>query len=189
MVKLGRVTKGQTLIINHTLIHIFKFICEKLRWTFGRFVWHSSCNAAKCKFKCVINFNIVKLLLAKFIVLLKHWECNGLKHTIYSCSCPLQVCPCSLIHYHCCSLHSPCWLNRLSNKGPVSALPVSYGTVGPNWMRARLPQPYLLIILITLTQIRAGCLDLSTTHKELVLLSVQLPLMEKKVCVQQWMCL
>lgn len=60
------------------------------------------------------------------------------------------------------------------------ALPVSYGVVGPNWMRARLPQAFLFIILITLTQIRAGFWDLSKTHKGCGLLLAQLVFMKKK---------
>lgn len=100
--------------------------------------------------------------------------------------CKHVVVPSSIITVASCSL-SVGWTD-LVMRAPCALL-VSYGAVGPNWMTARLPQPSLLIILITLTQIRAGCWDLSTTHKGHGLLSAQLALMKKKGCVQQWMCL
>lgn len=47
--------------------------------------------------------------------------------------------PSSIIVASSCSL-SPHWVNRSSNEGPLClACPVSYGAMGPNWMRARLP--------------------------------------------------
>lgn len=84
---------------------------------------------------------------------------------------------------------SPCCVNKTQNEGPLClACPVSYGALGPNWMRARLLQPSLLIILITLILIRGGWWDMSTTHKGPDLVLAQLGL-TKGVCVQQWICL
>lgn len=85
--------------------------------------------------------------------------------------CEHVVVPSSITTVALCSL-SVGWTD-LVMRAPC-ALPVSYGAVGPNWMRTRLAQPSLLIILITLTQIRAGCWDLSSTHKGHSLLWAQL---------------